>query len=124
MGWWEKIETFVTCSESGSVTSEILRDSLKQIDSQLTFDRTEAIPFLLLDGHGSRFQLPFLDYVTVDDTRWTVCIGVPYGTHVWQVADSSEQNGAFKMALTKAKQNVVDKKMELQMDRLISSDMT
>jgi hypothetical protein len=68
--------------------------------------------------------LPFLDYVTVDDTRWTVCIGVPYGRHVRQVADSSEQNGAFKMALIKAKQNVVDKKMELQMDRLISSDMT
>jgi hypothetical protein len=100
----KKIETFVTCSESGSVTSEILRDSLTQIDSKVTFDRMEATPFLLLDGHGSRFQLPFLDYVTVQETKWTVCIGVPYGTHVWQVPDSSKQNGAFKMALTKAKQ--------------------
>jgi hypothetical protein len=86
----KKIETFVTCSESGSVTSEILkgvtseilRGSLKQIDSQLTFDRMEATPFLLLDRHGSHFQLPFLDYVTVQETKWTVCIGVPYGTHV------------------------------------------
>jgi hypothetical protein len=32
-----------------------------------------------------------------------MCIGVPYGTHIWQVADSSELNGAFKMDLTDAK---------------------
>ncbi len=75
--------------------SKILRDALKKIDAALTFDRTEATPFLLLDGHGSRFQLPFLDYITAEDMKWTVCIGVPYGTHVWQVGDSSEQNGAF-----------------------------
>jgi hypothetical protein len=76
----------------------------------LTFNRTEATPFLLLDGHGSRFQLPFLDYITAEETKWTVCIGVPYGMHVWQVSDSSEQNGAFKMAITVAKQNILEKK--------------
>jgi hypothetical protein len=32
-----------------------------------------------------------------------VCIGVPQGTHIWQVADLSELNGAFKMGLTNAK---------------------
>jgi len=113
----KKIETFVTCSETGTVTSEILRDALKKIDGALTFDRTEAKPFLLLDGHGSRFQLPFLDYITAEETQWTVCIGVPYGTHVWQVGDSSEQNGAFKMALTEAKQCVLEKKMNMQLKR-------
>jgi hypothetical protein len=112
----KKIETFVTCSESGRVTS--LRDSLKQLDAQLTFDRSEAIPFLLLDGHRSHFQLPFLDYVTAQEATWTVFIGVPYDTHVWKVADSSEQLGAFKMAITKAKQRVMDKTMELQLVRV------
>jgi hypothetical protein len=30
-------------------------------------------------------------------------IGLPYGTSYWQVGDSSEQNGSFKMKLTKEK---------------------
>lgn len=34
-----------------------------------------------------------------------MCCGVPYGTHLWQVADSSELNGCFKIQLTKAKKN-------------------
>ena len=108
----QKIQTFVTCSESVSVTSDILRDALKKIDAALTFDRTEAMPFLLLDGHGSRFQLSFLDCITAEGTKWTVCIGVPYGIHVQQVDDSSKQNGAFKIALTVAKQSIIEKKNE------------
>jgi len=34
------------------------------------------------------------------ESKWTVCIGVPYGAHgahgahIWQVGDSSKQNGA------------------------------
>ena len=41
----------------------ILTDILKYIDSLDVFDRTKAIPFLLLKGHGSRFGLCFLEYV-------------------------------------------------------------
>jgi hypothetical protein len=106
----KEVETYVTCSESGSITSEILVESLAHIDRKLTFDRSEAVPFLLLDGHGSRFLLPFLDYIGAPATKWTVCIGVPYGTHIWQVGDSSEQNGAFKQALTERKQEILQKK--------------
>jgi hypothetical protein len=97
--------------------SDILRDAFKKIDVALTFDRTEAMSFLLLDGHRSCFQPPFLDYITVEDMKWTVCIGVPYGTHVCQVGDSSKQNGAFKMALTVAKQSILEKKMNMQFER-------
>jgi hypothetical protein len=104
-------------SESGSITSDILRDALKKIDAALTFDRTEAMPFLLLDGHGSCFQLPFLDCITAEGTKWTVCIGVPSGIHVWQVDDSSKQNGAFKIALTVAKQSILEKKMNMHFER-------
>jgi hypothetical protein len=28
---------------------------------------------------------------------------VPYATHIWQPADSSELNGSYKIALTKSK---------------------
>jgi hypothetical protein len=111
----KKVETYVTCSESGSITSEILVEALKHIDKKLTIDRSEATPFLLLDGHGSRFQLPFLNYINSPENKWTVCIGVPYGTHIWQVGDSSEQNGAFKQALTVRKQEVLERKTDMRL---------
>jgi hypothetical protein len=66
--------------------------------------------FLLLDGHGSRFELPFQEYITNKSHEWKVCIGVPYGTSYWQVGVSTEQNGCFKMALAKAKHGIGDKK--------------
>ena len=34
---------------------------------------------------------------------WSAIWHASYGTHVWQVADSSEMNGAFKLGVTKAK---------------------
>ena len=77
---------------------------LKTIDSAGIYDRSDgSVPFLLLDGHGSRTRLPFVRYITDDAHPWMVCCGVPYGTHLWQVADSSELNGCFKIQLTKAK---------------------
>ena len=104
------IPAVVTCSESGSITSNILMDVLQHIDRCLSWDRTEATPFLLLDGHGSRFELPFLDYVNSEETKWTVCIGVPYGTNLWQVGDSAQQNGAYESRLTLEKQLLLEKK--------------
>jgi hypothetical protein len=77
---------------------------LETIDKHNVMDRTNAKqPVLLLDGHHSRFELPFLHYIHDDNHPWTVCLGVPYGTHIWQVADSPEMNGSFKIALYKAK---------------------
>ncbi len=96
------VPAVVTYSESGSITSDILMQVLKHLDTNLCFDRTEAMPFLLLDGHGSRFELPFLEYVNSADTKWTVCIGVPYGTNLWQVGDSAQQNGAYKSRFEKS----------------------
>jgi hypothetical protein len=87
---------------------------LQFMDKLNIFHRSYGVnPFLLLDGHGSRFELPFLEYITCKDHKWKVCIGVPYGTSYWQVGDSAEQNGCFKMALTKAKRNLVEKKRKL-----------
>jgi hypothetical protein len=106
----KEIPTYVTASENGSITDKILTDIMKHLDTYLTFDRTEATPFLLLDGHGSRFGLPFLEYIRDESHKWTVCIGVPYGTNLWQVGDSSQQNGAFKIALKKAKQCLLQHK--------------
>jgi hypothetical protein len=57
-----------------------------------------------------------LDYVTDERTKWTVCIGVPYGTNLWQVGDSSQQNGAFKMRLTYEKKALIEEKSKLYME--------
>ena len=51
-------------SKKGSITSDILRDALKTLDHYKIFNRSDKMkPFLLLDGHGSRFELPFMEYV-------------------------------------------------------------
>ena len=52
----------------------------------------------------------FLEYINTCESKWYVNIGLPYGTSYWQVGDSTEQNGCFKMALSKAKQELVTKK--------------
>ena len=83
------------------------------MDDCWVFDRTDGVsPFLLLDGHGSRFELPFLEYINNDEYKWRVCIGVPYGTNIWQVGDSAEQNGSFKIVIVWAKTNLLLKKGE------------
>ena len=63
-------------------------------------------PFLLLDGHQSRFDIKFLCYVNDPKTKWSVCIGVPYGMAIWQVSELLEQKGNFKMRLSKEKKRI------------------
>ena len=65
-------------------------------------------PYLLVDGHSSRFELQFLEYINDDKHPWNICIGTPYGTALWQVGDSAEQNHSFNIALAKAKQDLLD----------------
>lgn len=96
------VPTFCCCSENGSISSELLAEMLRVIDRFKVFDQSDGIaPFLLLDGHGSCFELPFLKYINTPETKWNACIGLPYGTsRHWQVGDCSKQNGCFKMVLT------------------------
>ena len=59
----------------------------------------------------SRLEVPFLEYINTPTDHWVVCLGVPYGTALWQVGDSKEQNESFNIAMTKAKQELLDFKM-------------
>ena len=107
----KSVPAFCCCSDNGSITAELLVDMLSSIDRLGVFDRSDGVPpFLLLDGHGSRFDIKFLEYINSATTNWNVCIGVPYGTIYWQVGDSTEQNGCFKMSLTKHKRDLMKKK--------------
>ena len=60
-----EIPCYITLSPKGSITSEILADILKFIDSPDLFLRNVGgpTPFILFNGHGSRLELPFLSYI-------------------------------------------------------------
>ena len=44
-----------------------------------------VLPFLLVDGHISRLDPAFLEYINGEGHKWKVCFGVPCGTSHWQV---------------------------------------
>jgi hypothetical protein len=51
---------------------------------------------------------PFLEYVNNPAHKWMCCFGVPYATHVWQVADASSLNGSYKIEVAKAKRKYLE----------------
>ena len=110
-----EVPALIAFSESGGISGEILTNIFRHLDNLDIYkaDRDDGlIPFVLLDGHQSRFDLEFLKYINGEDHRWNVTLGVPYGTALWQVGDSSEQNGKFKMLLTEAKKEIFDERID------------
>ena len=110
-----EVPAFVTISDGGGIDGWILREIFRRLDRLGLYDedRQKGIyPFALIDGHQSRFDLKFLKYINDPKTKWNVTIGVPYGTALWQVGDSSEQNGSFKMDLTKQKKQLFQDRLD------------
>jgi hypothetical protein len=99
-----EIPCMVAFNPGGGMTAPILTDIFRTLDKLAIFTHKNGIrPFVLLDGHSTRFGLEFLEYINKTEHRWSVCIGVPYGTSLWQVGDSVHQNGQFKVKITKKK---------------------
>ena len=98
--------------KNGSMTGEILKEVVETLDTYNLFDRTGGKrPFFLLDGHNSRLSETFVQYISDIEHEWCVCFGVPYGTSLWQVGDSKQQNGSYKMGMTKYKDIIVKRKL-------------
>ena len=82
-----------------STSSDILTEALKYLDKLNVFKWRQdgPTPFGLLDGHGSRIQLPFLECInssTPDEQRkWMFTLGNLNATDVWQVGDRCHNNG-------------------------------
>ena len=111
-----EVPCMVRFNNGGGINTNILTDILRGLDQLHIFDEarnTGIRPFLLVDGHGSRFGLEFLKYIHTDEHLWTVCLGVPYGTAHWQVGDSSEQNGKWKVELSRRKKYLIDRRIAL-----------
>jgi hypothetical protein len=101
----------VETSPHGGITPAILTKCLTTIDSYEVFERKDNLkPFLLLDGHNSRFNLKFVNYIRNEKTPWSVAFALPHGTHLWQVGDSPEQNGSFKIYESKFKEILLRQK--------------
>ena len=111
-----EIPAFVTHSESGGITSEILVEVLEHLDHHKAASRNEGDPppCLILDGHSSRLSISFLRYIRNLDKngdeipgsnhRWNAYLGLPpIGTAYWQVGDSFQQNGWFKSLIRREK---------------------
>lgn len=124
----KKIPPLVTCTPSGSITSEILQKVFKRLDDLGVYERVEGgpSPCGLFDAHDSRLQLPFLRYINEKvpygselRPRWRFTIGLPNATHVWQVGDSNYQNGNWKVACTREKDDIIKWKDRHFMDPVI-----
>ena len=110
-------------SPSGGVTGDILVQIIKQLDEQEIFVREHGLtPMIILDGHESRLHLPFLTYIDKEGTKWIICHGTPYGTSYWQVGDSPEQNGSFKMAWIAEKRDLVTYKTDRGLQTSLTAD--
>ena len=132
----KKMKMRVFHNETGTMTSSILVDILKGIDEIELFERRDDVPppAILVDGHGSRFGHDFLCYINNQDLRgtplvdeqhyWNAYIGLPNCTGIWQVGDSSEQNGNFKKGLREAA-NVIRDRQAKNSERLkiVKSDI-
>lgn len=68
-------------------------------------------PFFLLDDHNSCLSKPFVTYIRDIEHEWCVCFGTPYATNLWQVGNSEEQNGSYKMSMTRYKDEIIRKKL-------------
>ena len=78
------VPSFTRWSESGGMSSTILKEIFEAIDHLNLLPRSPGVvPFAMLDGHGSRLELPFLKYINDFTTEWCVYLGVSYGTTHW-----------------------------------------
>jgi len=78
-----EVTCFIRWSKKGCISSTILKEALKTLDLYDLCPRENGVKtFLLVDGHGSRCGLPFLEYINNKDNKWKVYIGVLYGTRI------------------------------------------
>ena len=106
----EEVPVLFFATPKASMTTYILYVAFKCMNDMGKVGRgvdengKKFYPMSILDGHHSRMGEKYLVYVNNEPTRWYPYIGAPYGTGHWQFHDDQRQNGAFKMALSEAKE--------------------
>ena len=73
-------------SKKGGITTKILCNILAALNNLKVLEeyRRNGIKlFLLVDGHRSRLEPPFVRYIHNPEHKRAVTIGVPYGIQLW-----------------------------------------
>ena len=79
----KEVPYLVQLSPKELITSDIIVDIVATLYHPELFDQSiRKKHHLLIDGHGSCFELPFVKYVTNKD-EWVIYLGVPYWTSMW-----------------------------------------
>jgi hypothetical protein len=96
-------------SKSGGITEEVLVEILTYFDTIYLVPRVPGglIPLLIVDRHQCRLPPVFVEYINDENNTWKVCLGVPYATTLWQVGDTSEQNGMVKLEWYREKRELL-----------------
>jgi len=115
------VDCLTYVSESGGISGDILVEILTYFDQIRLFPHVPdgPIPVLIVDGHQSRLDPKFVEYINAEGHRWRVCLGVPYATTLWQVGDASEQNGMVKLEWYREKAKLLNWKFERNLPRAI-----
>lgn len=117
------VDCLTFASESGGIDGKILVKILQHFDKIELFPRPNGadgpFPMVIVDGHQSRYDPGFVDYINDKEHRWKVCLGVPYATSLWQVGDASQQNGKFKTEWYREKNILLKWKIEHNLPRSI-----
>jgi hypothetical protein len=110
------IPCMVAFNPGEGITATILTDIFWTLDNLNIFSCKNGIKlFAPLDGHSTRFDLKFLEYINDEKHKWSVCIGIPYGTSLWQVGDSAYQNSQFKVRVRVKKEKILEARSVKQM---------
>ena len=87
----KKVSALVQWHESALLTSEIFVEILQPLDEMTLIPplQSDAKPLILiLVGHRSRLEMPFLKYVNTPNGHWIACIGVPFRFEVLTIIRS------------------------------------
>ena len=75
------VECLTYTSKSGGIAEKILVQILSKFDKIDLFPRVPGVMLMLVvNGHQSRLDPLFVEYINNVTHRWKVCRGVPYAT--------------------------------------------
>ncbi len=103
------VDYLIFTSESGGITGKILVKILTYFDSIDLFPCVPGglIPILIADEHQRCLAPVSVEYINNKNHTWKVCLGVPNATSLWQVGNTSEQNGMVKLEWNREKRELL-----------------
>ena len=86
----KKVPCLVDFSGIGGISGHIIVNILNPLDALEMYDndrQNDILPVLFVNGHGSNFDLGFLQYIFDENHKHTTVFGVTYETKLRQLVD-------------------------------------